>query len=279
MLILNGATDALKLVLSSASTAALPVAGSYRGLDASTYSAANFGAASNGTTPVTILAGDASFQLVVDFFSVLNPNAENEEVTITLAIAGTDRVLMRVTLAQYERLEYQEGKGFSVYASTGAQKLSLNQGANALAAGDSVAVLAADVTNNNAVANSIADVTGLSFAVVSGTRYWFEFFIRYTSAATTTGSRWAINGPAFSELTYDSDYTLTATTRTLNSGNTAYDLPAASSASSLTAGNMAWIAGWVKPSADGTVIARFASEVASSAIVAKAGSFVRSRAL
>lgn len=130
--------------------------------------------------------------------------------------------------------------------------------------------LASPVTNNNAVANTIADVTGLSFAVTSGLRYKFRFYIQYTSAATTTGSRWTINGPATTELTYGSVYTLTATSQTTNFA-VAYDIPAASNASSLTAGNVAVIEGIVKPSSNGTLTARFASEVAGSAIVALAG--------
>lgn len=138
-----------------------------------------------------------------------------------------------------------------------------------------VVVLGSDVTNNNAVANTIADVTGLSFAVTAGNTYYFEFVIPYTAAATTTGSRWSINGPGSPTLlNYRSEYTLTATSMTLNSAS-AYDTPAASSASSLTTGNVATIWGIIKPSSDGTVIARFASEVSSSAIVAKAGAFLR----
>lgn len=136
-------------------------------------------------------------------------------------------------------------------------------------------VLASDVTNNNAVANTIADVTGLSFAVTAGQTYWFEFVIPYTSAATATGSRWSINGPAApTMLNYRSEYTLAATTTTLNSA-TAYDIPAASNGTSLTAGNVATIWGIIKPSSDGTVIARFASEISLSAIVAKAGAVCR----
>jgi hypothetical protein len=132
-------------------------------------------------------------------------------------------------------------------------------------------LLTADVTNNNASANTIANVTGLSFAVLSGVTYWFEALIPYTSAATTTGSRWSITGPASPTLlTYRSEYTLTATTFTNNVAN-AYDAPSASNASSLTAGNLATIWGVIRPSANGTVTMRFASEVASSAIVAKAG--------
>ncbi len=140
--------------------------------------------------------------------------------------------------------------------------------------GNSSVVLASDVTNNNASADTMADVTGLSFPVVAGVVYRFKFIIPYTSAATTTGSRWSINGPATPTLLeYQSTYTLTATSGTLNYGST-YDFPAAANASSLTTGNVAIIQGVIKPSADGTVIARFASEVSSSAIVAKAGAAV-----
>lgn len=131
--------------------------------------------------------------------------------------------------------------------------------------------LPADVTNNNASANTIADVTGLSFPVVAGLKYRFRFFIKYTAALTTTGARFSINGPAApTQLEFRSDYTLTATTRELNVAE-AYDLPAAAGATSLTTGNLATIEGMIQPSVDGTVIARFASEVSGSAIVAKSG--------
>ena len=139
-----------------------------------------------------------------------------------------------------------------------------------------VVVLASDVTNNNATANTIADVTGLSFAVNANETYWFQFNIFYTAAINTTGSRWSINGPASPTLlSYRSAYSLTATSETVNTGLASYDLPAASNASSLTGNNFATIEGFLRPSASGTVIARFASEVSSSAIVAKAGSACR----
>lgn len=75
-------------------------------------------------------------------------------------------------------------------------------------------------------------------------------------------------------VTLPAGYTLAATTTTINSA-TAYDIPAASNATSLTAGNVATIWGVIKPSGNGTVIARFASEIANSAITAKAGAFLR----
>lgn len=132
-------------------------------------------------------------------------------------------------------------------------------------------VLNADVINNNGTANTIADVTGLSFPVMSGVTYRFRFFIVYTAAATTTGSRWSINGPATTFLHYQSRNDLTTTAQTTTNGHSSYGLPAASNATSATTGsNIAMIEGTIRASANGTVIARFASEVASSAITAKA---------
>lgn len=140
--------------------------------------------------------------------------------------------------------------------------------------GPTVVVLAADVTNNNAVANTLADVTGIAFPVVAGETYWFEAVIAYTAQATTTGSRWVLNGPALTMLNLRSEWTLTATTITANCAS-AYNIPAACNATSLAAGNIATLWGIVKPSANGTVQVRFASEVANSAITAKAGSTLR----
>ena len=116
------------------------------------------------------------------------------------------------------------------------------------------------------------DVTGLSFAVTSGTTYRFYALINYTAGTAATGSRWSINGPATTLLSYTSRYALSTTSQTLNFA-TAYDTPAGCSATSAaTAGNIAIIEGIIIPSANGTVIVRFASELTTQAIVAKAGS-------
>lgn len=128
--------------------------------------------------------------------------------------------------------------------------------------------LPSDVVNNNATANTIADVTGLSFNVVANTTYQFRFVIVYSSAASTTGSRWSINGPATTHMSYTSEYTLTATSITNNQGLASYNVPSGASASSLTTNNRCVIEGEIRPSANGTVIARFASEISASAITA-----------
>lgn len=137
-------------------------------------------------------------------------------------------------------------------------------------------VLASDVVNNDATPNTIADITGLSFSVVTGETYYFRFTLDYTANATTTGARLSVNGPAATRLAYRSIPTTTTTSQGINHGLTSYDLPAAANASSAsTGGNIGIVEGFVTPSADGTVIGRFASEVASAAITIKAGSILQ----
>jgi hypothetical protein len=130
--------------------------------------------------------------------------------------------------------------------------------------------LGSDVINNNAVANTLQDVTGLSFDVVAGVRYKFEAYIIYDSAATATGSRWALNGPALTRLFLITEYTLTATSTTRNIQST-YN-GGATGATSILTGNLCLMQGIIECSAAGTVVVRFASETANVAITAKSGS-------
>lgn len=135
-------------------------------------------------------------------------------------------------------------------------------------------VLTGDVVNNNATANTLANITGLTHDVVSGTSYYFKAVILYTSGATTTGARFTVNGPTMTAIGYRSEYTLTSTTTTLNSHLNALQLPAAANASALLVGNVAYLEGMFTPSANGTFAIQFASEVSASAITAKAGSYL-----
>ena len=234
-------------------------------------------------TTTTILAAPAgSTQRQVKLISINNTSATNNAVTLKKDISATEYDLFTVTLGQNERLEYIDSQGFRVFSSTGAVKTSQNQGANAISSSISATVLSADVTNNNGVANTIADVTGLSFPVTNGNKYWFRFIIRYTAAATTTGSRWSINGPTTSAMAFLVETPLIATVNSTDATSTShaitYNNPTTANASSpnntATAGQIVTIEGLLTASADGTVIARFSSEVANSAIIARAGSVV-----
>jgi hypothetical protein len=133
--------------------------------------------------------------------------------------------------------------------------------------------LASDVVNNNAVADTLQDVTGLSFPVISGKKYRFRFEFGYSSAASTTGSRWTVSGPTVTERAYWTELMNTSqTNRLLNGGSNAWDESVVTAATP-NIGTLLQAAVWgrVQPSADGTVIGRFASEVSGSAITAKAG--------
>ena len=231
----------------------------------------------NNATPVDLIPAPASpYMRGVDFITIHNADTSSQTVTIKV---GT-RILYRVTLAVGENLQWTNDNGFVVISASGTVKSSINQIAGAANNGFSIVVLASDVVNNNATANTIEDVTGLSFSITNGKLYWFEFYCFYTAAVTTTGSRWAVNASAgtANDLVMTSEYSLGATTTTRNANVLTFDTPAASNGSSGATGkNLATMKGLIRADADAVLIARFASEVSNSAITCKAGSFVNYR--
>lgn len=236
---------------------------------------ATFPAVLNGATPVDIVGSPGvGMSRTVEYITLYNADVINQNVTIRYNANGTLLPLFVCTLAPGEKVEYNKVDGFKAFSNAGSIKNIVIQGNNPISSLLSSAVLGLDVTNSNAVANTMADVTGLSFPVANNGKYYFKFIIQYTAAATTTGSRWGINAPT-GTIRITSRYSLTTTTETLNYGVAATDNPAASNASSAaTNSNIAIIEGFFESNANGNVIARFASEVAGSAIVAKAGSVV-----
>ena len=282
MIILTNTTDKIQVKLGgSITTNQLRCFASYRDTTVTGITPLRNVTNTNNTTYVDLVGSPASStQRVIDYLSIYNSDTTGDTVTISFNDNGTLYELFVATLASGEKIEYQEGQGFRVMTSAGAIKTSLNQGNSPISSTLQAVTLGTDVINNNAVANTIQDITGLSFPVLNNNRYYFKFFINYTSAASTTGARFTINGPTTTSLCYMSEYSLTTTTSTRNANNIAYDLPAASNASvGQLVGNNAIIEGYIIPSADGTVIGRFASEIANSAITAKAGSVVYYQAL
>jgi len=275
MLLLASTSDLLRVITSAAITQ--DVHASWVDVSGSTVTPGRTNTLITTATTTTVVAGPASSTYrTVKTLTIRNRHASTSgDVTVIHSDGTNIPELVKVTLLAGDALHYDEHNGWTVRDLFGRIKRREDSLIDAASPDFSTVVLASDVTNNNASANTIADVTALSFAVVSGNTYWFRFFIQYTAAATTTGSRWSINGPTNTLLIYKSEYSLTTTTRTINEGLSTYDVPAASNATSAaTTSNIAWIEGFITPSANGTVIARFASEVSSSAIVAKAGSIL-----
>lgn len=131
-------------------------------------------------------------------------------------------------------------------------------------------VLGSDVTNST---TSYADITGLTFPVLSGKNYEFESRVLWTCASTTEGAGFAVNGPTTTFLGYragagNGDPTWGDT------HHATYDAMAATS-NSLAGGNLGEVAGIIRPSADGTVAMRLVSSVGGTAVVAKVGSTLR----
>lgn len=122
--------------------------------------------------------------------------------------------------------------------------------------------------------NAFADITGLAVAVLNGVPTRFQFMILWGSAATTTGARFSLNGPAFTNLAYMVRWNTTATVVTTAPLGTSYNQNFTAGTDANTASNLAIIEGIVIPSADGNLLARFANEVNGSAITARAGSSV-----
>lgn len=183
-----------------------------------------------------------------------------------------------VLVGTRREVNFLDGANVTVTAvdNPGAERVDVSIATSGAAGAYTTVIATADVVNNNAVANTLQDVTGLVFPVTSGFRYFFTIMIPYTAAATTTGSRWVLTGPTFTRLSFVSRSALNATTQTETYGS-AYNIPALASSTSNLAGNIASFEGFITPSASGSVQIRFASEVASSAITALAGAFIEYR--
>jgi hypothetical protein len=236
------------------------------------------------TTPSATLevAGNALFKNTSDSttaFQIQNSSAgslliaDTTNSTIQIGSPTADATAVVFILDTKNTSGDPTGTDGAMYYNSNLGKMRCYEGGawtNCIATAENVVTLGADVIDNSG-ANTIADVTGLSFAVASGVTYHFSALINYTAAATTTGSIWTVNGPTTTTLSYTSRYTLAATTETTNYA-AAYNSPAVSNATSLATGNIATIEGIVTPSASGTLQIRFATEVAGSAITAKAGS-------
>lgn len=229
----------------------------------------------NNTTVVEIVSAPSSgVTRWINEMIIFNSDTTAKTVTVRLNKNGSYSTMYYGILNANERAEYHKDKGFKSFTVLGGEKVQQTSGM--IASQDlTVVVIEGDQVNNNATLNTLQDVTGLAFNVIAGNSYYFEIICVYNAAATTTGSRWTINTPSTTFLNYQSEYTLTATSKTFNSLSVK-QLPTASNASSLTLGNVATIWGIIKPSANGAVQVQFASEIANSAITYKSG-FIRYR--
>ena len=204
MLLLASTSDLLRVITSS--TSALDVQANWADLASGSVTPGRTNTAITTATTTTIVGSPAaSTARTVKQMSLRNKGGSTNVITITHTDGTTTVEVIEVTLAADCALMYHEDGGWWVTDSQGrAIVVNMTNVGTPISDSDTIVRLTSDVTNNNGTANTIADVTGLSFSVTSGKLYWFEFNIVYTAAATSTGSRWSINGPTTTYLNYTS---------------------------------------------------------------------------
>lgn len=221
------------------------------------------------TTIVTAPPGTGGVDRInIKQLSLRNRHASlNNDLTIIFQDNATNYEIVKYTLRPGDTLVYQEGIGWDL--KTNEFKLDVKLACTS------------DVAN---ATTSFADITGLTYPIESGKRYAFEAYLFHIENASTTGARFAVNGPtatlfrAYGVSVFAGSLTA-ATFNAATADVTAYDtsvvgVTTSSAATPQVAG--VWIAGYVNPSASGTFALRSQSEVAVAAgVTVKAGSWLR----
>lgn len=206
-------------------------------------------------------------------------DAETTTFFVSTKEAGTVNPVNKLeidTLGQLKLNKYNTGAfttGTAVYNLAVDSDGKVMQVSSSAGATPLIKMLASDVSTNN----TLADVTDLFFPVTAGKTYYFKFMCPYEINSTTRGSRWTINGPAFSFLSYYSQYSPTTGGADFfrNLNVVAYDTAVATGSTTATTGNIAIIEGVITPSASGSVIARFSTDAtAGGTVTCKAGSTI-----
>lgn len=122
MIVLDGSTKSLELVLAGAITSnQLPFVASYLDNTASGETPIENDGATNNTTAVTVVAAPSGGSLRrVTFVSVFNRDTAAATVTVQLNNNGTGRILCKVTLAVGSTLTYTDDEGFRTTGANGA---------------------------------------------------------------------------------------------------------------------------------------------------------------
>jgi len=117
MIVLSQTTDKIQVILGGAvSTNQGQCIASWRDINASGgYTAGRSLANTNNTTDVDLVASPAaSTQRLIDYISVYNNDSASITVTVKYDASGTDYILWKGTLTTGQRLEYENGKGWTV---------------------------------------------------------------------------------------------------------------------------------------------------------------------
>jgi len=117
MIVLSQTTDKIQVVLGGAITTNQgQCVACWRDITATpSYTAGRSLANTNSTTDVDLIAAPAaSTQRVIDYLSVYNNDTASMTVTVKFDANGTDYIIYKGILTTGQRLEYENGKGWTV---------------------------------------------------------------------------------------------------------------------------------------------------------------------
>lgn len=271
MIILSTTSDKVQIVLGgSVTTNQLKCFVSYTDTTTTSVTPGRNALVTNNTTAVDLVTSpSSSTQRLVSYLSVYNSDTVSATVTINLYTTSTTYKLITMTLSSGERIEYQQGEGFKVFAANGSFKTTPNSIGSPFSTEIQHTMLNGDVSVST---TSYSDVTGLSFPVLANKRYYFKFDIVTTSQSTATGQGWSINGPTFSSLMYYSFYAASASAVQYNNGISTYNTGTVTANNATKA--IGFIEGIINTTNSGNVVASARSETNGLTVTAKAGSVV-----
>ena len=264
MLLLAATTDKLQLVTSVAADVDVHV--SY--VDASNTTLVPSGGGKQNTAITTASTTDilavpgANTLRNVKTINIRNKDTvDTTDVAVVFNQNATLFELFKATLKAGETLNYVEGVGWFTYQSSRLDRWLR---------------VASNVVN---ATTSFADVTGLTCPVENGKTYCFEAHLYHTNDATTTGSRFGINGPTLSNIRVGVIDTVTnsvsASAHAAGALGTAVDTsPDGPTTTGSTAARLGIMSGSFQAGGPGTFAIRCQSEVAvASGLTVLAGSW------
>lgn len=234
----------------------------------------------SGSQAATLAAGSASVLNSGTLPAGRMPALTGDVVTSAGDVATTI-ANDAVTFAKIQNITDARLLGRSAGSAGDMQELTVGAGLS-LASGvlsgyRTLITLEADVASTASTA--FQDITGLSFAVTSGTNYRWFAMIAYTTSAASIGIRVSVTTPATTHLVYHTQVGTSLTgsaTASFDNAQNANDAGTVSGTSiSTTAGNLLMMWGFIRPSANGTVQLRFAPETATAnGVIIETGSTV-----
>jgi hypothetical protein len=283
MLILSATTDAIEVsTLEAHATNALQCVASWRDITSTTYTPGRSIVDTTGVTALDLVTGpDASTQRVIDTIQVENNDTKVHLVKVVYDANGTEYPLYRGLVGPDETLHYDDREGWHLTGRFGVEKSVLAGVPEVMVGGTgewTTLIMQEDAPpNSSQTANQLRPLLELAVPVRGGQRYVIRYVIFYASAAATTGARFTINTPGFDTDGIQARGATTnaiSTTPIFNEGFTGPNNPTAATAAGGTVGNFGRMDMLILPTNSGIVFLSFASEIASSAITPKKGSFV-----